>query len=82
MILTTALWFNGRELSAKLNADLPFEAQWECACRAGGTNPFSDTGTMRELGWNIDSAERKLQSFGLKQPSAFGLFDMHGDAQE
>lgn len=82
MIPTPASWFNGREFGAKLNADLPSEAQWEYACRAGSTKPFSGSDSMRELGWNIDSSGRKLQPIGLKQPNAFGLFDMHGNAHE
>ena len=72
---------------------LPTEAQWEYACRAGTTTPFS-FGNV--LNWDYANCngnypygadgkgERlgKTQKVGSYPPNAWGLFDMHGNVWE
>ncbi|HEX5054511.1 MAG TPA: bifunctional serine/threonine-protein kinase/formylglycine-generating enzyme family protein, partial [Planctomycetota bacterium] len=60
---------------------LPTEAQWEYACRAETTTPWStgeDPAGVAKSGWFGATAERT----GLLRPNAFGLFDLHGNVAE
>ena len=68
--------------------DLPTEAQWEYACRAGvgvafntGDNSWNET---IGWGWNNSAVDGVLQPHpvGLKKPNAWGLYDMHGNVAE
>jgi formylglycine-generating enzyme required for sulfatase activity len=73
-----------RWLSAKTGKiyRLPTEAEWEYACRAGTTTPYSfGDGDIDEYAWYVENAE-KPQPIGKKKPNPFGLFDMHGNVAE
>jgi formylglycine-generating enzyme required for sulfatase activity len=65
---------------------LPSEAQWEYACRAGGTGKYSfgdDVGQLKNYGWYDDgNSTHQMHPVGEKQPNRFGLYDMHGNAWE
>ena len=68
---------------------LPYEAEWEYACRAGTTSSFY-TGegikAMKKAGWcsyrGQTGSAGKTQRVGLHIPNAFGLYDMHGNVRE
>ena len=72
--------FTGAEL------DLPLEAQWEYACRAGSAEKYywgSDTADdIGDYAWYSGNSEGKHHIVGLKEPNAWGLYDMYGNAGE
>jgi formylglycine-generating enzyme required for sulfatase activity len=62
--------------------DLPTEAQWEYACRAGTETPFCGE-PLDEYAWYSDENNRfRTQPVGTKKPNAWGLHDMHGNLRE
>jgi sulfatase modifying factor 1 len=64
---------------------LPAESEWEYACRAGSDTPWSngaDPASLGDYAWYADNADDTTHPVGEKQPNAFGLHDMHGNAAE
>jgi len=61
---------------------LPYEIEWEYACRAGTTNAFGGTGKLDDMGWYSGNNTGILHAGGEKKPNAWGLFDMHGGVSE
>jgi formylglycine-generating enzyme required for sulfatase activity len=84
-----------RKLAKKTKRDyhLPSETQWEYACRAGTSTPFSfgETITTEIVNFNGEHRFRGeprgvyghvTTVAGTFPPNAFGLFDMHGNLWE
>lgn len=68
---------------------LPSEAEWEYACRAGTTSPWSfgdDQSRLVDYGWyhanTLDAGEGYAHAVGLKGANPWGLHDMHGNVWE
>jgi formylglycine-generating enzyme required for sulfatase activity len=64
---------------------LPTEAEWEYACRAGAETSRSHGSARAMLGahaWYVYNAGDQAWPVGQKKPNAWGLFDMHGNAEE
>ncbi len=64
---------------------LPFEAQWEYACRAGTTTRFWSGDTEEDLarvGWYRENSEGHAWEVGLKPANPWGFHDMHGNVYE
>lgn len=65
--------------------DLPTEAQWEYACRAGSTSTYNlgdSTEALDLAGWYSGNADSKTHPAGQKLPNNWGLYDMHGNVRE
>ena len=86
-------WENCQEFCKKTGLSLPTEAQWEYACRAGTSTPFSfgTTITSEQVNYNgkypyvgapkgLD--RRKTVAVGSLPANGFGLHDMHGNVWE
>ena len=61
---------------------LPTEVEWEFACRAGTAGDYAGTGVLDDMGWHAGNSGRTTQPVGLKQPNAWGLYDLHGNVWE
>jgi formylglycine-generating enzyme required for sulfatase activity len=93
------IWYHAMEFCRRLSErsgrrfTLPSEAQWEYACRAGNTTPFSFGETITtKLGnyygtytyANGPKGEYRMQTtpVGIFPSNAWGLQDMHGNVRE
>jgi formylglycine-generating enzyme len=76
-----------------LRAGLPSEAQWEYACRAGTTTPFSRgknitseqvnyNGNYPYVGGKKGAFRERTVPVGSLPPNAWGLYEMHGNLWE
>ena len=74
-----------RRKTGLLELDLPTEAQWEYACRAGTTTEYN-TGdgetALEEAGWYMYNSSMTTHVVGLKKANAWELYDMHGNVEE
>lgn len=72
---------------------LPTEAEWEYACRAGSTSPFSNGDVtnqncsvvdvnLDQIGWYCGNAGSGTHEVAGKVANAWGLYDMHGNVME
>jgi formylglycine-generating enzyme required for sulfatase activity len=69
-----------RTASAGERFDLPTEAQWEYAARAGTIGPRYDD--LDEISWLCGKSGGKTHPGGQKRPNAWGLHDMLGNVWE
>lgn len=87
----TFMWMIRAKTGLKL--DLPTEAQWEYACRAGTTSKYNNGGDMHDdlkvLGRcpknqydDKGGYSPQHTTVGSYLPNAWGLYDMHGNVAE
>lgn len=60
---------------------LPTEAEWEYACKAGGTTA-TDLKTSGDLGYSKENSGAKYHRVKQKKANAWGLYDMLGNLSE
>jgi formylglycine-generating enzyme required for sulfatase activity len=58
---------------------LPTEAEWEYACRAGGSNQFCGNDNIDAIGWYNGNSGKTTHPVATKQSNDFGLYDMSGN---
>ena len=84
--VTRVSWEDCQEFIEKLNANtkggyrLPYEGEWEFACRAGTTTAYSYGDSLTKSDANIEGGS--IKEVGSYKPNAFGLYDMHGNVWE
>ena len=77
---------------ARFKSDIPKEAEWEYACRAGTATAFNNNTAISNANNdpNLDTLANynKAQGIGMPtpvgsfEPNAWGLYDMHGNLAE
>ena len=70
--------------------DLPTEAQWEYACRAGTKTKYNNGSStdIDSVAWYVGNSTNEVTGLaethpvGLKEPNPWGLYDMIGNVRE
>lgn len=65
--------------------DLPSEARWEFAARAGSGSYVcggSINAEVNKRAWTSSNNDGKIHAVGTREPNAFGLYDMFGNLWE
>lgn len=86
-------WEDCNKFCNQTGLALPTEAQWEYACRAGTTTPFSFDTTISRNDANykakltneikpVEGSRKRTVSIKQFKPNQFGLFQMHGNVYE
>lgn len=80
-------WHDCRQFLSRLQPpapgwkyELPSEAEWEYACRAGTTGPYVNL--PEAVGWLSTNSGGRRHPVGGKAPNAWHLRDMHGNVAE
>lgn len=94
--VTNVSWDDAREFCRKLTEReraagrisenqeyrLPTAEEWQHACRAGTTTKFYTVADLARVAWYSENSDSRPHFVGLKEPNAFGLYDMHGNVSE
>jgi len=83
--VSAVTWNEVQQCASRVGLELPSEAQWEYACRAGTGSTFyfgDDEVLMSRYAWYAYSSKWRKHPVGQLKPNAFGLYDMLGNVWE
>jgi formylglycine-generating enzyme required for sulfatase activity len=72
-------------LGEKLHIDIPTEAQWEYACRAGTETSWffgSSVSDLDDYAWYRNNSKDSVHMAGEKKPNPWGIYDLYGNVSE
>jgi hypothetical protein len=76
-------WEASKEFCKAVGGDLPSEAQWEFAARAGKNNPVPwGNGQEKDFAWYQNNSDDKLHKVKSLKPNDWGIYDMSGNVAE
>ena len=84
-------WQDVQTFTSKINAQskekagyrLPTEAEWEYACRFGGTQEkYCGGDALDQVAWYNSNSNKTTHPVGRKAPNRLGLYDMNGNVWE
>ena len=68
-------WFDCRRVLQRLGLVMPSEQQWEYACRAGSSDPWSTGRTRRSLVGSVNIADQAAARVGARWPAIWAELD-------
>jgi formylglycine-generating enzyme required for sulfatase activity len=81
-------WNDVQEFIGRLNQQtgqhfrLPTDDEWYAACQADKKSEYCGSDTADDVAWYSDNSNNKTHPVGMKQPNAWGLYDMSGNVGE
>jgi formylglycine-generating enzyme required for sulfatase activity len=73
-------WAQAKSYCASIGGRLPTEAEWEYAARAGTATRYYDMPSA--VAWYEGNSGGSAHPVAMKEPNAFGLYDMLGNVAE
>ncbi len=83
--VVTITWKDAKAFCEWAGLELPSEAMWEYACRAGTSTEYWSGDSEQDLarvGWYDDNSGGRLHAVAEKEANPWGLFDVHGNVWE
>ena len=85
-IYDNCLLYNIRQGLGGMLMDIPTDAEWEFAARAGSSTIYCNGGSTIEdldkVAWYFDNADGNRHEVGLKDANNWGLYDVLGNVSE